>query len=106
MSFIRYLSGSEGRITIPLLGSVIGTMDGWTLKRRGESGPDAALYDLHASFSRFFSKALWDDPDFEKRVEVQLQRGKSFQCIQEPGHKTTFVGTDLRMEGVKLASLE
>ena len=106
MSFIKYLSGSEGRMTIPLLGAVIGTMDGWTLTRRGESGPDAALYDLRASFSRFFNRPLFDDPDYDKRVEVQLQRGKSFAVVQEPGHKTSWKEAQLTMEGVKLTPLE
>lgn len=106
MSFIKYLSGSDGRMTIPHLGAVIGTMDGWTLTRRGESGPDAALYDLRASFSRFFNQTLYGDPDYEKRVEVVLQRGKVFEVRQEPGHRTSFLGTELRMEGVRLAPLE
>lgn len=106
MSFIKYLSGSEGRMTIPLLGAVIGTMDGWTLTRRGESGPDAALYDLRASFSRFFNQALYKDEDYEKRVEVLMQRNKAFVVVQEPGHTTSFNGTELRMEGVKLAPLD
>ena len=106
MSFIKYLSGSDGRITIPHLGAVVGTMDGWTLTRRGESGPDAALYDLRASFSRLFTKALYDDPDYEKRVEVVLQRNKSFEVKQEPGYPSSFIGTELRMEGVKLAPIE
>lgn len=109
MSFIKYLSGSEGRITVPHLGAVIGAMDGWTLTRRGESGPDAALYDLRASFSRFFNRSLYDDPDYEKKVVVVLQRGKEFEVKQAAGHKTSFNtlnGIELRMEGVTLAPLE
>lgn len=107
VGFIRYLSGGEGRITIPDLGfAPVGVMDGWTLKRRGESGPDAALYDFRASFSRLLNKPLFDDPDYEKRVEVVLQRGKSFRVVQEPGHRTSWSGTELQMEGVRLEPIE
>lgn len=76
-------------------------MNGWTLTRRGESGPDAALYDLRASFS-FFQRALWEDEDFPKRIEVNISREKVYAVKQAPGYAMSFRDTQLIVEGVVL----
>lgn len=100
--FVKYLSGKDGRITSPYLGAVVATMDGWTLTRRGESGPDAALYDLRASFS-FFQRAMWEDDDWPKRIEVDISRNATYEVKQQPGYSTTFKEGQLTVEGVILA---
>jgi hypothetical protein len=98
-------SGSElkvaGTIDIPFLGAKVGELTNWTLTRRGDTGQDAALYDLHASFS-FISKALWDDPDYEKRVILNLNPSKQYRLDQVPGMRTVLQDKSLLMDGVTI----
>lgn len=90
-----------GVVDIPFLGAKVAEMNEWTLQRRGDTGPDAALFDLRASFS-FVSKALWEDEEYDKRIVVNLSTTKQYRLEQAPGMRTVLQGKSLLMEGVTL----
>ena len=94
-----------GIIDIPFLGAKVAVFSAWTLQRRGDTGPDAALYDLHASFS-FLSTPLWEDEEYEKRVLVNLNPHKQYRLDQAPGMRTVLQGKSLLIEGVTLWPVE
>ena len=60
-----------GVVDIEFLGGVVGELSSWTLTRRGDEGADASLYDLRAVFT-YVAEALWDDPEYDKRVTLNL----------------------------------
>ena len=94
-----------GIVDIPFLGAKVGEFATWTLKRRGDTGQEAALYDLRASFS-FVSKALWDDEEYPKRVLVNLSRTVQYRLDQVPGMRTDLQGKSLLIEGVTLCRVQ
>ena len=94
-----------GIVDIPFLGAKVGEFDNWTLRRRGDEGADASLYDLHAVFS-FLSKPLWDDDEYEKRIVVSLSPQRQFRLEQVPGMRTVLQGKSLLIEGVTLCRPE
>lgn len=94
-----------GTVEIPFLGAKVGELAQWTLQRRGDSGPDAGLYDLHAAFS-FVSEALWNDEEYEKVVFVNLSPQRQYRLEQAPGYATVREGRSLLMQGVKIWFVE
>lgn len=90
-----------GVIDIPFLGAKVGELQSWTLMRRGDEGPDAGLYNLHAVLS-FVVEALWDDPEYTKRVIVSISPTKHYRLEQAEGFATVRTGRSLVIEGVKL----
>jgi hypothetical protein len=104
-TFFKNISGVGGGIEVPFIGIHVATVAGWQLKRRGDEGPDAALFDLHASLS-FVNQAIWADKDYEKEVILELGRGRpKYKVEQGPGFKTALNGRMLVMEGVTLCQL-
>lgn len=101
-TFWKNISGVGGGIEVPFIGIHVGTIGAWSLKRRGDEGRDAALFDLHASLL-FVNQAIWSDPEFEKEVILDLGRGRPrYKIEQEPEFKTVLSGKMLTMEGVTL----
>jgi len=90
-----------GMIDIPFLGAKVGEIKTWTLQRRGDEGPDAGLYDLHAVLS-FMSEALWNDDEYTKRVVVNISPFRQYRLEQIPGMRTVLTGRSLLIEGVTL----
>lgn len=102
------LLGPSGRIEDPERGILVGKIGNWTLTRMASEGPDSNFYRLHANLE-FVSKAIFDDPSFEKRVIVTLGRGRagrSHYLVQEPGRRTALEGRSLIMEGVLPHAIE
>ena len=100
-----YKNRPAGVVDIPFLGAKVGEFESWSLRRRGEEGPDAGLYDLRASFS-FLSRPLWEDDEYEKRVVVSLSPTNQYRLDQVPEMRTDLQGKSLLIEGVKLCHLE
>lgn len=94
-----------GKVDVPFLGAIVGELADWALTRRGDNGQDAGLYDLRAVFS-FVSQALWEDPEYRKRIVLSLNPRKHFRIEQEDGFKTVLEGKSLLMEGVTIHALE
>ena len=100
-----YKNRPAGVVDIPFLGAKVGEFDSWSLRRRGDEGSDAGLYDLQASLS-FISKPLWEDDEYEKRVVVALSPTNQYRLEQVPEMRTVLQGKSLLIEGVKLCPLE
>jgi hypothetical protein len=90
-----------GIVDVPFLGAKVGEFANWTLTRRGDEGRDADLYDLRAAFS-FVSDALWDDPEYVKRIVVSITPHKQYRLTQAPGYAMVRQGSSLLVEGVTL----
>jgi hypothetical protein len=97
----KTLRGTEGKVTVPHLGALVGTFTSWNLERRGDEGEDAELYNLHGVLS-FVNKALFEDDSYEKSVEVRLSKNLSIRLRSAEGTKTALNGRALVMEGVHL----
>ena len=107
-SLHKLITGFHGRVEISDLGAVIGEMATWRLMRRGDTDnnsrdPEADFYDLSADL-RFVNDALFNDPDYEKRVTVQAGKGQSYvlEPVPGPGQRTALRGRNLVMERVRL----
>ena len=94
-----------GVVDIEFLGGKVGDIASWTLTRRGEEGPDADLYDLRAAFV-YVAEALWDDPDYDKRVVLYLNPKKQYRLQQAEGFRTVRNGRSLLMEGVTIHAVD
>jgi hypothetical protein len=90
-----------GIVDIPFLGAKVGEFTNWTLQRRGDESPESGLYDLHAVFS-FVSDALWEDPEYVKRIVINISPTKQYRLEQVPGMRTVLTGRSLLIEGVTL----
>lgn len=90
-----------GVVEIPFLGATVGEFTSWTLQRRGDIGPDAGLYDLHAVFS-FLSRPLWEDDEYPKQVIISLTPTKHFRLEQVSGMRTVLTDRNLVIEGVTI----
>jgi len=90
-----------GVVDIEFLGGRVGDLSSWTLTRRGDEGPDADLYDLRALFT-YVSEALWNDPDYTKRIVLNLNPNKQYRLQQAEGFRTVRDGRSLLMEGVTI----
>ena len=104
----RLITGFHGKVEIPDLGAVIGETSTWRLMRRGDTDnnprdPEADYYNLSADL-RFVNDALFNDPDYEKRVTVQAGKGQSYvlEPVPGPGQRTVLNGRNLVMERVRL----
>jgi len=88
-----------GYVDVPFLGAKVGEFTSWTLQRRGDTGPDAGLYDLRAAFS-FVVAPLWNDTDFEKRIVLRMSPSKQFRLELAPNAVTVRQGESLLIERV------
>lgn len=99
------IQGREGEVRIEDLGVLVGTFEKWSLRRRGDDGPGAGLYDLSAVFS-YVNPHLWAEEEYKKTITVVLvleNRKEVFRIEQEPGYEVQLDGRrSLRMQGVKL----
>ena len=103
-------SGFHGKVEIPDLGAVIAETASWRLVRRGDAeanskDPEAELYDLRADL-KFVNEALFNDPDYEKRIVLVAGRGQASQSyridpVEGPGQRTMLSGRSLVMERVR-----
>lgn len=99
------INGVKGRVEIPSLGALIGTMAEWNLTRRGGDGTGegaSGLYDLRAVFS-YLNPHLWDDEDYEKQIVITIGRHKQFRVHKANDEETVLVGRTLLMKGVSIS---
>ena len=96
------LSGTEGKVTIRGLGSVVGEIANWTLTRRGEEGPHAGTFDLRVVFS-FLVPALMLDPDYneDREIVMTVSKGRAFRLKLDAPERMALQGKVLFMEGVE-----
>lgn len=102
----KLMTGFHGKVEIPDLGAVIAEIANWRLMRRGSDensrDPEADYYNLDADL-KFVNEALFNDPDYEKRVTVQLGKGQSYvlEPVEGPGQRTALNGRKLVIERVR-----
>jgi len=94
-----------GVVDIEFLGGIVGELASWTLTRCGDEGPKASLYDLRATFT-FVAEALWDDPEYEKRIVLSLSPRKQYRLRQADDFATVRHGLSLLMEGVTIHAVD
>lgn len=97
------MRGVKGKVWIPSLGAMIGTMAEWHLTRRGGEGTadGSGLYDLRAVFS-YLNLYLWDDNDYEKEIVIVLGKTKQFRVRKVNDEETVLADRTLLMKGVAL----
>lgn len=103
---ISSIAGREGSVRIPALGALIGQMASWSLKRRGDGGPNEGSYDLRAALS-YVNPHLFVHPEYSAKREIKVHLNKVTQFLIQETESTRVVleGTTLTMEGVKLCRL-
>lgn len=102
----RLIDNVRGRIEVPHLGALIGNIQSGNLVRRGDSGPESDFYDFKGVCA-WVTAAMFDDPDYPKRVVVQTSRTRSYilEPQEGPGQRTVLTGRSLVMDRVKLVAL-
>lgn len=98
------IAGREGDIRIPALGTVIGQIVSWTLKRRGDDGPKEGLYDLRAALS-YVNPTLFEHPEYSAKREIRVRLNKQTEFRIDGGTDIHLEGTTLTMKGVSLCRL-
>ena len=93
-----------GSVEVAFLGSKVGDIAKWSLTRRGDEGPDADLYDFRATFS-FIVEALWDDPEYEKKIVINLNPKTQYRLQQAEGFPMVRDGRSLLIEGVTIHAI-
>ncbi len=96
--FVRSMTGREGKVVIPALGAVAGTISYWSLTRREESTPDnPGVMTLRASLS--YKGPLFDEEGLAKEVVLELSRNKHYRVCHG---RMAVEGMSLVMEEVEL----
>lgn len=100
---ISGITGREGSVRIPALGALIGQMASWSLKRRGDGGPNEGSYDLRAALS-YVNPHLFSHPQYSTKREIKVRLNKQTEYLIKETTATRVVldGTTLTMEGVTL----
>lgn len=97
--FWQSMTGSDGSVTVPSVGAVVGTISRWSLKRPEESSPgEPGLLTLRAEFS-YVNRQLMGEDSIKKAVEITIRRGKNYRVC---GERMAFDGATLVMEGCRL----
>lgn len=89
--------GSDGRVTIPGVGALIGEMYTWQLYNEGERN-----YTLKAVFNQTFYEALWDESEGQRRIELHVMSDKWYEARPIEGATVTRNGRNLTIRGVTL----
>lgn len=101
--FWRTMTGTEGKVTIPSVGAVIGTISKWSLVRPEESSPEnPGKLTLRASFS-YVNPTLMNEEALTKHVVITIRRDKHYRVC---GDRMAFDGAALVMEGCELCPPE
>lgn len=96
--FLRSVTGREGKVMIPALGAVAGTISYWSLTRREESTPEnPGAMTLRASLS--YKGPLFEEESLIKEVILELSRNKHYRVCSG---RMAVEGDTLVMEGVEL----
>lgn len=97
-----------GWMEIKYLGARIGDFEKWVLRRRGDEGPDAGMYDLRAQF-RSVSRPLFEEPEYTewRRVILVISAQTQYRLEQVAGMRTVLSDAGLlEMEGVQLRAVD
>lgn len=96
MPIINRIQGTDGKVTIPSIGALIGYFNSWTLTTEDGKG-----YTFKAVFAHI-NPTLWDEPAMTKQIVVQWSKGKFYRLQQDPSAERTLTGRQLIMKEVTL----
>ena len=96
MPIINRINGTDGKVTIPSIGALIGYFSQWSL-----SSENGKTYLFKAVFAHL-NPTLWDEPSMTKLMVVQWSKGKFYRLEQEPSAERTLTGRQLIMKEVTL----
>ena len=91
------LSGTEGKVAVPSIGAVVGTISRWTLRREETGSGPLRPMTLRASFS-YVNESLLMEESLTKEVIVQLRKNTHYRIT---GDRMAFVDQVLIMEDCK-----
>ncbi len=94
--------GTDGTITVPSIGAVIGTMTRWTLRREESGSGPLRPMTLRASFS-YVNEALVTEASLTKEILITVRKDKRLRVT---GDRMAFVDQVLIMEDCKVSWLE
>lgn len=100
MVFASSISGTDGRVTIPSIGALIGYFSSWKLS----ATPDRKAYNLSATFG-YINPTIWrrtQSGEFTRKIVLQVGKEKFYRLEQADGAKTELKNTQLEMEEVTL----
>lgn len=98
--FARSLKGTDGRITYPSVGALIGEMYEWSLYSE-----DMESYVLRAQCKQLH-EMLWDEVGDARRVELRLSREKWLEARPIEGAAVERNGRSITIRGVSIHALE
>lgn len=96
------MTGTEGKLEVPSIGAVIGTMNKWSLRREESSSGNPGLLTLRANFS-YLNESLAHEEVLSKQVTITVRRGTHFRVLSQ---RTAFEDGVLVMEDCKLERIE
>jgi hypothetical protein len=96
----RSIRGSEGRITLPSIGALIGEMFNWQLY--SENGKD---YNLRASCNHLH-ESLWEEAGNSRRIELRIGKDDWYAAKLNEDASIERNGRNLTIKGLTLARME
>jgi len=102
MPFWGSMSGTEGKVTVPSIGAVVGTISRWSLRREETGSGSLRPMTLRASFS-YVNESLLMEESLTKDVVVELRKNTHYRIT---GDRMAFVDQVLIMEDCKLWLVE
>ena len=102
MPFWGSMAGTEGKVVVPSIGAVVGTISRWTLRREESGSGPLRPMTLRASFSYVNEQLLMEDA-LTKDVIVQLRKDTHYRIT---GERMAFVDQVLVVEDCKLWLVE
>jgi len=102
MPFWGSMFGTEGKVVVPSIGAVVGTISRWTLRREESGSGPLRPMTLRASFSYVNEQLLMEDA-LTKDIIVKLRKDTHYRIT---GERMAFVDQVLVMEDCKLWLVE
>lgn len=98
MPFWGNMVGNDGKVTVPSIGAVVGTISRWTLRREESGSGPLRPMTLRASFSYVNEFLLMEDA-VEKEILLTIRKDKHYRVI---GKRMAFVDQVLILEECEL----
>ena len=100
MVYAKSMKGTEGRVTLPGMGALIGEMFNWQLYSE-----DGKSFTLKASCNHLHD-SLWEAAGDQRRIEVLISKGDWRVC--KPGENASILrnGRNFTIKPVILEKLE
>lgn len=93
-SLINAFEGQDGKVTIPALGAVVGTISKWSMRRKGDNGP----FVFRATLA-YVNASLFNNEDLTKEIVVNMTRDKQYRVR---GDRPALANNTLLMENAEL----